>query len=97
MYFEGFGVFVLVVVAVVVFYLLRAIRMVPQGYNYTVERFGKYAATLSPGLNLINPIFSRVAAKIDIREQVLADAQQHELTLHRAAARPRAPARGCTC
>ncbi len=32
---EGLGIFVLIVVAVVIFYLLRAIRMVPQGYNYT--------------------------------------------------------------
>ena len=38
--FGGMGIFVLVLLAVVVFYLLRAIRMVPQGYNYTVERFG---------------------------------------------------------
>jgi regulator of protease activity HflC (stomatin/prohibitin superfamily) len=37
--FDSAGIFVLVLLAVVVFYLLRAIRMVPQGYNYTVERF----------------------------------------------------------
>ena len=49
--FEGpgiSGIFVLFVLAVVVFYLLRAIRMVPQGYNYTVERFGRYVRTLGP-------------------------------------------------
>ena len=47
---EGLGIFVLVVVVVVIFYLLRAIRMVPQGYNFTVERFGRYIRTLQPGL-----------------------------------------------
>ena len=39
----------LVLVALAVFGLLRAIRMVPQGYNHTVERFGKYPPTLEPG------------------------------------------------
>ena len=52
--FEGPGVFVLVILAVVVFYLLRAIRMVPQGYNYTVERFGRYVRTLGPGLGPVS-------------------------------------------
>ena len=68
--FEGLGIFVLVVVAVVIFYLLRAIRMVPQGFNYTVERFGKYVRTLQPGLGLIIPFIDRIGAK----QVMLADA-----------------------
>ena len=69
--FEGLSVFVLVIVAVVIFYLLRAIRMVPQGYNYTVERFGKYVRTLQPGLGLIVPFIDRIGAKQNMMEQVL--------------------------
>ena len=53
--FEGASIFVLVLVALAVFGLLRAIRMVPQGYNYTVERFGKFVRTLEPGLGFLVP------------------------------------------
>jgi len=64
--------FLVIIIGFFVFILiLKGIRVVPQAQNWVVERFGKYAKTLKPGLNLINPIFSRVAAKIDIRERLL--------------------------
>ena len=63
--------FVLAVAILAVFLILKGVRIVPQAENWLVERFGKYAKTLNPGLNLINPIFSRVSQKIDIREQVM--------------------------
>lgn len=78
--FEGSSIFVLVVLAVVVFYLLRAIRMVPQGYNYTVERFGKYVRTLHPGLGLIVPFIDRVGRKQNMMEQVMQVPQQEVIT-----------------
>jgi len=67
------GLYILVIVLffLVLVLVLKGVRMVPQAENWVVERFGKYANTLNPGLNLINPLFSRVAVKIDIREQVL--------------------------
>ncbi|MDR3237750.1 MAG: SPFH/Band 7/PHB domain protein [Spirochaetia bacterium] len=68
---SGFSFFVAAVAILALFLIFKGVRIVPQAENWLVERFGKYASTLSPGLNLINPIFSRVAAKIDIREQVL--------------------------
>jgi regulator of protease activity HflC (stomatin/prohibitin superfamily) len=78
--FEGTGIFVLVVLAVVVFYLLRAIRMVPQGYNYTVERFGRYTRTLYPGLGLITPFVDRVGHKLNMMERVLPVPSQEVIT-----------------
>ena len=77
---NGAGIFVLILVAVVVFYLLRAIRMVPQGYNYTVERFGKYIRTLEPGLGLIVPFIDRVGSKMNVMEQVIQVPSQEVIT-----------------
>ncbi|MFK0573221.1 SPFH domain-containing protein [Endozoicomonas sp.] len=51
--------------------ITTGVRMVPQGYNYTVERFGKYTKTLTPGLHVIVPVIDAVGKKINMMEQVL--------------------------
>jgi regulator of protease activity HflC (stomatin/prohibitin superfamily) len=78
--FEGAGIAVLVLLAVVVFGLLRAVRMVPQGYNYTVERFGRYVRTLPPGLGLIIPFIDRVGSKMNMMERVIDVPSQEVIT-----------------
>ena len=53
-------------------YLVKqGIRFVPQGYQWTVERFGRYTETLAPGLNFIIPFIDRISNKIIVMEQVL--------------------------
>ncbi|WP_265468020.1 SPFH domain-containing protein [Aeromonas salmonicida] len=61
------GIFVFLVIVT----LGAGIKIVPQGYNWTVERFGRYTRTLSPGLNLLIPYVDRVGHKIIMMEQVL--------------------------
>lgn len=60
-------IFALLAIAVV----FMGVKTVPQGTEYTVERFGKYTKTLKPGLNFIVPFVDHIGNKINMREQVL--------------------------
>ena len=69
--FFGYDIFVLVVVVLAVLTLFAGVKTVSQGYNWTVERFGRYTRTLTPGLNLIVPYFDRIGRKMNVMEQVI--------------------------
>ncbi|MEN4888191.1 SPFH domain-containing protein [Erwinia billingiae] len=60
---------VIIVLALIIVW--SSIKIVPQGYQWTVERFGRYTKTLQPGLNLLVPFMDRVGRKISMMEQVL--------------------------
>ncbi|MBT8420963.1 MAG: SPFH/Band 7/PHB domain protein, partial [Gammaproteobacteria bacterium] len=66
-----FGGFVLVLLALAVILLSMGVRRIPQGYEDTVLRFGKYTKTLKPGLNFIIPIVESIGSHMNMMEQVL--------------------------
>ncbi|MBY5923562.1 SPFH domain-containing protein [Ferrimonas balearica] len=67
----GTDIVALVLVGLAVVLVATGVKMVPQGFQYTVERFGKFTRTLTPGLNLIVPLVDGIGRKQNMMEQVL--------------------------
>lgn len=83
----GFGIFALATVALAAWLLWSFIKIVPQGYNYTLENLGRYTRTLTPGMHVLIPVIERVAHMMNMKEQVMDIPSQDIITRDNAMVR----------
>jgi len=77
---SGMNIVALVLVGLAAIILFRAIKIVPQGREFTVERFGRYTRTLKPGIAFLTPFVESVGRRVNMMEQVLDVPQQDVIT-----------------
>jgi regulator of protease activity HflC (stomatin/prohibitin superfamily) len=72
--------FSFVLIFLVVVAIIKGVRIVPQGEEWVVERLGKFAGVLSPGLHVINPVFTKVSYKVTTKDIILDVPEQEVIT-----------------
>ncbi len=85
--FGGFEFFGFILLAAVIWALWSTIKIVPQGFNYTVENLGRYTRTLLPGMHILIPVIERVGRQINVKEQVIDIPSQDIITRDNAMVR----------
>ena len=85
--FGGFEVFGLLLIGLAIAALWSTVKIVPQGYNYTVENFGRYTRTLMPGLHILVPVMERIGHHVNMKEQVIDIPSQDIITRDNAMVR----------
>lgn len=76
----GFSFFVTFFLLLSILFVVLSVKFVPQGMEYTVQRFGKYTTTLRPGLNIIVPVIDQVGARMNMMEDVVDVPSQEVIT-----------------
>ncbi len=76
----GFIIAAIALAIVALFLVTSVIKIVPQGREYTVERFGRYMRTIKPGMTILTPFVEAIGRRVNMMEQVLAVAQQEVIT-----------------
>ena len=83
----GLELFAILIVALAVAALWSTVTIVPQGMNYTVVIFGRYARTLGPGLHILVPFMEQVGSRMNMKEQVMEIPSQDVITRDNAMVR----------
>lgn len=85
--FGGFESFGFILLAAAIWALWSTVKIVPQGYTFTVENLGRYTRTLQPGMHILIPVLERVVHKMNMKEQVMDIPSQDVITRDNAMVR----------